>query len=64
MIGTAEDLTSKPLVLFEKAYPQIANESILRNQEMTDKEITEKLNNDTLEINDFMENTLLIGGGL
>lgn len=64
MVGSAEDLESKPLMIYEKAYPKVATESILQNQNLTDNEIEEKLTNDVLEVNEFMENTLLIGSGL
>ena len=64
MVGSAEDLESKPLVVHKKAYPTVATESIKIAQNMTDAEMQERLANDTLEVNDFMENTLLIGSGL
>lgn len=64
MVGQAEDLESQPLVIYEKAYPDIARGSIVQNMNLSDDEIQKKLENDTLEVNDLMENTLLISGGL
>lgn len=64
MVGQAEDLESKPLVIYKKAYPELSKGSILENRNFTDDEIRTRLENDTLEVNDLMENTLLVSGGL
>ena len=64
MVGEAEDLESKPLVIYKKAYPELSKGSILENMSLSDDEIVKRLENDSMEVNDFMENTLLVSGGL
>lgn len=65
MVGSAEDLSSKPLVLYEKALPDNVGNMVRASQALKeDENLQEKLNTNVLEVNDIMGNISLIGSGL
>lgn len=64
MVGSAERLESLPLLVSTATYSKDVAKMITKTQQLSEEEVTEKLTNNLLEVNDFIENTALIGSGL
>ena len=65
MVGSAEQLDSLPLLVYEKAtIPKGLVSNMQEIKELSNDEIHEAINNNDLEVNDLNWNLALLGNGL
>lgn len=65
MIGSAERLDGMPLMVYtDYTVPKQVVSGWEQYKEMTQEDIEQKINDNTLEVNDFNMNLYYLGGGL
>ena len=64
MVGSAEELAGLPTLVNTNYVPDAVRVMTADVNKLTDEEIAQALENNTLEVNDFMENVASIGAGL
>lgn len=64
MVGSAENLGSLPIIVYEKGIPKEVSVMVQNMSEISDQEMAEKLTAGEISINDMMANTSTIMSGL
>lgn len=64
MIGSAEDLSSKPIIIWEDVMPKQVYQALPNVSGMTYEQVQENLASGKLTINDFFQNTYPLGDPL
>lgn len=62
MVGTAEDLSSQPLLIPQHTIPKEVAKSLSNLNTLSNENIINAINDGVLEVNDFNGNTAVIGG--
>lgn len=64
MVGSAEELAGLPTLIHSNYIPEAAKAMTADINKLSDEEVAAALENNNLEVNDFMENVAAIGSGL
>lgn len=61
MIGETEDLSGQPVMIPVKKVPKEVALRMEKQSNMTDEEVFQAINDQSLEVDDFNDNVLLLG---
>lgn len=64
MVGSAEELAGLPTLIQTNYVPDSVKAMTADVNKLTDEEVAQALENNMLEVNDFMDNLAAIGAGL